>query len=218
MDSNVEDDRQGIGSNLPPTPAQEVRERLPAQYADLAREAALALSRVTVPDSIDSDEEAVAAAQLVAILTDVGRDVEKALRKERLLYKDATQVVVTYFTDIVGPVGATISLIQSKVRSYQVAKANAVQKAAKAFGAAKVATRDAGRIHTADGKVAVSAVSQTVYRIVDAALIPRDLLRPDPVLINARIHRLQADGAPLEIPGLVISEELRTSWRRPKSA
>lgn len=207
-------DRLAIGGNQPPTPAQEVRERLPVQYAELATQVAMALSTVEVPDSVTSDAEAVACQEVASVLMDVGKDVERALRAERFLYKDAQATVVKYFTDIVGPVSATIALMQSRVRSYQLSKAEQVRRAARAFGAGEVATRDAGRIHTADGRVAVAAVAETVYRIVNVDELPRDLMRPDPVLIHARINRLKAAGSPLEIPGLMISEEMRTQWQR----
>jgi hypothetical protein len=206
-----------IGHNNPPTMAEETAARLAEEYAALAARVQQALAGVTVPESVDSDADAVAVNVMASALLDVGRDVEAAKRNERRPLKDADNAVVKHFADMVAPLSATMALMQSRVRSYQLAKAQAVRKAARAFGAGDVEAKDAGRILTADGRVAVAAQASTIYRISDESLIPRDLMRPDAVLINARIARLKAEGAPLEIPGLIISEEIRTSWRhKPK--
>ena len=70
--------------------------------------------------------------------------------------------------------------------------------------------KDAGRILDAQGRVAVIASAELLYRVVDEALIPRDLLKIDPVAVRSRIARLRDEGLPLEIPGLKIEEHMRT--------
>jgi hypothetical protein len=103
--------------------------------------------------------------------------------------------------------------LQGKLNAYQIAKAEAVRKHAAALGAQPIPLRDAGRVLDERGKVVAVAVARTVYEIVDVSQVPRELMRVDPSAINARITQLKQQGMPLEIPGLRITEVLRTSTR-----
>jgi hypothetical protein len=145
------------------------------------------------------------------VLSDLAKEVEQARRLERQQYKAATDQVNKYFLDIMAPVSAALGLFQSLIREHQIRKAQAVYKAAAALGARPMPMRDAGRILDAQGRVAVIASAEILYRVIDEALIPRDLLKIDPVAVRTRIARLRDEGQPLEIPGLKIEEHMRTT-------
>lgn len=207
-------------SNNPP-----LSERLDLQYDDLRSDIARALDGVT-PPTVASDDDALAAAALAKPLREMQSRIEREFKAEKAYFLESGRTVDSFFKKIrveldatVAAIAAAVNAFQEKKRADQRAAEAAARKAAALFdepAPVVAAPKEAVRVASAAAGVAVSGRVDWKFEVVDAALLPRDLLMPNEAAIKARVAGLKATLSNVDdakIPGVRIFEKVGSTFR-----
>jgi hypothetical protein len=208
-------------SNFPP-----VGDRLAIDYEDLRDEITAALKATDSLIEINSDEDVLAARELVAPLKALQGKCVAAHKAEKQMYLDGGRAVDGYFKALRVHLDSVVALITEEAGAYQTRKLAIAreQAASEARTAAMLDERPpeplkpAAATRVADnGAVAVSGAVRWDYEITDKAALPRELLQPNVAAIRARVAGLKATmditKAAGAIPGIRIVERISTTFR-----
>jgi hypothetical protein len=208
-------------SNLPP-----VADRLAMDYEELRAEITDALKATDSLVEINSDEDVLAARELVAPLKALQNKCTAAHKAEKAFYLDGGRQVDGFFKAQRVHLDSVVALITQEASAYQTRKlAEARQKAAEEARAAALFDEKpaappapAAATRVCDGAaVAVSGAVRWDYEVTDEAALPRELMMPNPAAIKARVAGLKAtttiEKAAGAIPGLRIVERISTTFR-----
>lgn len=206
-------------TNHPP-----LADRLDLQYADLRTDIEKALAGVTTP-AVASDDDALLARGLVLPLKSLQDRVEAERKVEKDYFWEGGKTVDAFFKTIRADLDATVAAITKVVNDYQTKKREDARNAdaARARIAAAMqepapvaaAPAQTARVATSAG-VAVSGSVRWDHEIVDASLLPRELLMPNDAAIKAKRDGLKAQGIKIDdaqIPGVRIFEKVGTTFR-----
>ncbi|MGQ3299677.1 hypothetical protein [Reyranella sp.] len=234
------DKRDTIGGNLPP-----LSERLAIDHADLAQKAADVLALEALPP-IMVDEDLALYSERAKALKDVAGAIEKARKTAKDQVNKDGRTIEDFFKGLAGPVTAAADAIVGEINARQLKRLQEQRKAEAEAAAARrqeeqkakeaalalgqddepatapppppppVAAKEVARVVSSAGRVTASATIKWAHEIVDASLLPRDLLMPNPAAIKARVEAFKANGTKIEeanIPGVRIYEDLKTAIR-----
>lgn len=117
-------DREAIGGNKPPPNADPMREKLERENKEFLDTAAdLELKSFKLPELVNTDEDAQAVADFVALAKRFAKTVEDRRVAEKDPYLTASRSVDAFFGEIRNPVEAKITMLSGRVGAYQRAKA-----------------------------------------------------------------------------------------------
>jgi hypothetical protein len=206
-------------TNAPP-----LAERLALQYEDLNTDILRALDGVAATP-IASDEDAIAARDLVKPLKELQRRIEAHRAEEKDYFFTSGKTVDEFFKKMRGGLDKIVAGIQAAADAYQTKKREearrieaAKQRIAAAVGDAApayVAPKETVRVATTTG-VALSGRVDWKFEVTDATLLPRDLLMPNEAAIKARVAGLKATLSNIDdakIPGVRIFEKVGSTFR-----